>query len=72
MKIFFISVWLLLQGCGTTSVSTNQTAQSTQNTQKAQLLHHLDTYFEVSNRLDTTKIIDMIYYKVFDVVPKDT
>lgn len=45
--------------------------QSTSLSNKAQLLNRLDTYFEASNQLNTPKILDMIYYKVFEVIPKD-
>lgn len=73
-NIFVLVVMLLtLNGCTTVPIviDNGTRVQDTTESSKTALFSRLDTYFEASNDLDTSKILGMVYYKVFEVIPRD-
>lgn len=72
--LFFVLMLWIVTACTSPTLleQTNETKQTIPISSKAQLIQRLDTYFDASKRLATNEILDMIYYKVFEVVPRDS
>ena len=76
MRHYFIMtvIALFMSACSQPSAKVDNTnaKQATQTDEISQLHKRLDAYFVASNSLQTDAMLDMLYYKVFTVAPRDT